>query len=241
MIGVDLLGAEGGHHDHRCPPLPDLALPAVEEPDGQLVGPLAVVEQHEGGPDLRSQSVEEEGQGEQAAGLAVGLRAEVSLPSTPDEMRQLRKGSGNGVGVIAQAVRDAGGQPGVGIGRRQQVVGDALEELEGTLGGLVDGLAAHNPRAAPGRLLRQFVEQTGLAAARTGLHERQSAAAVSGLLQLADEHCQLGLTADERRLGQRVPPVALADDHARVGDARRHRGGDLLEVGEHGTRRLVAI
>src|SRR5207237_1143718 len=80
MVGVDLLGAEGGDHHDRRPPFGGLALPAVEETDREPVDPLAVIEQHQSRPGLGPEGVEQGGEGKEAPGLAVGLRSHVALP-----------------------------------------------------------------------------------------------------------------------------------------------------------------
>ena len=56
----------------------ELRLPPGQELDGEAVGPLAVVEQHDRRPVRGPEGVQESAQGVDAPGLAVRLRAEVA-------------------------------------------------------------------------------------------------------------------------------------------------------------------
>src|SRR5207248_5247316 len=150
MIGLDLFGAEGGYDNDRCPVFARLALPAFEQPDGEAVGPLAVVEEHKRGPALCAQRVEQGGKSLEAAPLAAGLRADIALAGPPEELRELRQGGRDCLSVVVEAFAYSGRHHRVGLSREQEVAGDTLEEVERALGGLVDALPAHDPRPPPG-------------------------------------------------------------------------------------------
>jgi len=86
-----------------------------------------------------------------------------------------------------------------------------------------------------------LVEQAALAPARLGFHQHQAASPSARLGQQAGERGQLGGPAHEAGLGEGDAPVVEADGHPGVGYALLQGGGDLLEVGEGGRSRLVAL
>lgn len=135
MAGGDLVGAEGGHHEHvRAVAVRPARLPAAEQGDGQAVGPLAVVEDHEGGPVGSAERVEQGGQRVEAAGLPVLLGAELRLVGRAQRHGQPRKGGGGGGRPDAEPAAQVGGRRRAGLGRGgDDAVHDAVEHLERAL------------------------------------------------------------------------------------------------------------
>jgi hypothetical protein len=92
-----------------------------------------------------------------------------------------------------------------------------------------------------GTALGQLLDQLGLARARLAFEQDQAAVALAGPLQLGLDGAQLAVAAHEGGLGERAAGVEGADDHRQGAFPRRHRGGDLVEVGEHGPGRGVPV
>ena len=75
-----LLGTEGDDDEHVRLAGIELTLPAGEQPDGRLVGPLAVVQEHQGGPLLAAEHVDEPAERRERPDLAELLRSQLLDP-----------------------------------------------------------------------------------------------------------------------------------------------------------------
>src|SRR5262249_35602700 len=77
VSGRDLFAAEARDEQDMAPPRSsrrDLPSPARKQLDGELVGPLAIIDEHRCRASRRSQRGEQRGEGFEAARLAKGLR-----------------------------------------------------------------------------------------------------------------------------------------------------------------------
>ena len=142
-----LLRPECGNDDDVRAAIGQVALPAAQEPDGRLVGPLAVVEQDHRGPRVAAQRVEEMDEHAQRPRLAELLRAEhlvVRLGS--EQRRERRQDAHQDAAVGIEMGAHPGGEIRVAFGCRDQVLRDPFQELERASGRLVDALATEQQR-----------------------------------------------------------------------------------------------
>ena len=124
------------------------------------------------------EGVEQGAQGVDAAGLAVGLGAEVGGAGLAQDGGQLGQGGDHRLGPVAQPARRRVGQrrASSGGGRRCPRPRPRAAGTGAGRPGRRPGPAG--PSAARLRLLGQLVEQPGLAAARLGLQQHQAAPAL---------------------------------------------------------------
>ena len=239
MLGADLLGPVGGDHEHVAA-LAGPFLPAGQEAGGEAVGPLAVVEQDEGGPPRLPQGVQQRAQGLHAPDLAVRLGAEPPGVGLAQGLRQVGQGGHDRLRPVVQPGPQAGGDLGIVGGGGDDPRGHAVEELERALGGLVDTLAPQDPRRRPSPQ-GELVEKAGLAPARLGLDHHDPAPAPARLTEEVVEGGELGGAAHEGGFGQRDTDVVEAGGHRGLGHPPFEGGGDGDQVGADRRRRLVAL
>jgi hypothetical protein len=106
VAGGHLLGAEGGD-DRRVPArgarLAALGREAGEELRGEVVGPLAVVEEDERGAARRAERARERGEGRERAGLAERLGAGRGGGRRPEDAREVGEDRGERGGALPEA------------------------------------------------------------------------------------------------------------------------------------------
>jgi hypothetical protein len=244
VIGLDLLGAEGHHeqHVHRPGGVPlTTLLPVGEQLEGQIVGPLAVVEKHHGRAPGGTQRFGQRHQRRHAARLRELLGAERDAGRHVQDRAQAREVGADRAGPIADAGADRGAERGLGGHRRRDLADHAGEHLKRRLRRLVESLASQDPAAVLGAAPRQLGQEPALAPARLRLEQHERAASLASLLERGRERVELLPATDEGRLRQRAAPVTRAGHEPRLAHTALERGGDLVEVGERGRRRLVAV
>ena len=181
-----------------------------------------------------------------AARLAVGLRAEAAgcriwAAGLPEQVGQLGQCIGDGLGVVADTIPEVGRKRLIGGDSGQQLLGDAVEDLERALPGLIDALSPKDPRALLRRRLRELGEDPRLAPTRLRLEHDQPTAAGPGPPDGIGERGQFILAADEGRVGQGPALVVQTGNEGGLLDATREGGADLGDVGHHRRARLVPL
>ena len=215
-----------------------------EQPDGERVGPLAVVEHQQHGVLGRRDRGQELAQRRQAALLTEGVRAERLqagvVVGEVEQRAQRRQHVGGDLRALAEPLAQRRPQRSRVVAGGQ-VAGDALHQREGELDAVADPLAVQHGDAEADRLRGQLGEEPALAAARLGVEQHQAAAAVADLGQQRLEARQLGVAADERGVGE-VLPVVDASDRRAAGRGRRPRSPPGARPGRRQRRcRLVAV
>ena len=234
-----LVAAVGGH-DEGMAGLGAVRLPVRQHAGAQVVGPLAVVQDHERRRVRGAEGVEEGGEGVDRADLAEVVRPEVRRRRHPEHLAELRERHRDGGALVAQAVSEAFGQLAVGGGGPAEVPRHAGEHLEGPLRGLVQPLPVQAQHGVGGAS-DQLHQQARLAAARLGAEERDAALATPGPAHLLLEQGELRLAPHEAGFGQRLAAVGAAQDEGRLGHAPVEVLGQAVEVVGQAGSGLVAL